>query len=173
MTLTRFPLFVLVPWHILHWIFSRGDFNLCPKENTLWWWNLWDEGASCSTRLGMFYCLLFVWEHLSRGQGGSRGITVNKYIRFLFYVRMRMLEEMFTQCSTINTHVILEEWPQQEFWDRRLFYSGKLYGTHCFNKIKFQLLLFLFEQVGCISILHGNTERLSFSKKWSPSVLYN
>ena len=53
--------------------------------------------------------------HLSRGQGEGKGIIVNKYIRFLFNVRMRILEEIFTQCSTISTQVILEEWPRQEF----------------------------------------------------------
>ena len=84
-----------------------------------------------------------------------------------------MLQEMCTRCSTISTRAILEEWPRQEFWDRRRFYLGKLYGTHCFQKIKFRLLLFLFEQVGYIIILQGNAKRLSFSKKSSPKTVFS
>ena len=58
MTLTSFFLFLVVPGHILHWVFPCGDFNPCSEENTLLWWNLRDEGASCHVRLGKFYCPL-------------------------------------------------------------------------------------------------------------------
>ena len=104
-------------------------------------------------------------EHLDRGQGCSNGSGINKYISFFFNVRIRMLEETCTQCSTFSTQAILDKWPLQEFWGWKLFYSGKLYGTLCFKKIKLRLLLFLFERVGYIIILYGNPKRLSsFSK---------
>ena len=120
--LTSFSLFLLVPGHILHRVFPHGDetYKMRVHLAILDW--------VC------FIAYLFCKNIWVEGQGWSKGTRIDKYIWFFFNVRMRMLEEMCTRYSTISTHAILEEWPRQEFWDRRLFYLGKLHGTNCLKK---------------------------------------